>query len=420
MKILYINQLDERGGAANLARSLMNQIKQRGYKVSMFVGKKLSTDNDIYSIQKPMWLFQIIKNITNRDPERFIKEKIFKIFPSDINFSNIKGLFQSKEYKEADIIHCHNLHAGFFNLQALERISKEKKVVWTLHDMWAITYGTPHTYSDIVENGFFQLPNNNKHSYFNSLINNKKYLENQKRKIYMKSDFHIVTPSMWLFEKVKKSVLKDKPIHLIHNGIDNNIFTQSNKVQTRKKLNLPQDKKIITFLADGGEDSDSKGWKYVEKIINHYKDRQDIIFLCIGNRNKHKQNDNEKIIFIDYISDKKIIAEYYSSSDIFLFTSIAENFPLVILEAMTCGLPIVSFDVGGVKEAISHKRNGYISKYCNIEDTIQGIEFVLGLTKQEKKGMAYNSKKRVEENFSLEIMTKKYMELYNEIIGQIS
>ena len=205
LKILYINQLDEKGGAANLARSLMYSVKQTGNKVSMFVGKKISKDPDIHLIQKPFFISKLIKKITGRDIERFLKEKIYNIFPTDTNFSNIRNLFESEEYKKADIVHCHNLHAGFFNLKAFERISKEKKLVWTLHDMWAITYGTPHTYSDKIENGFYELLNNKKHPYYNELVNNKEYLQNKKKQIYAKSHFDLVVPSLWLKKKWRKA-----------------------------------------------------------------------------------------------------------------------------------------------------------------------------------------------------------------------
>src|SRR3989344_876462 len=295
LKILYINQLDERGGAANLAYSLMYFVKQMGNEVSMFVGKKVLRDPDVHLIQKPFWVSKVIKKITGRDIERFIKEKIYNIFPTDINFSNIRNLFGSKEYKEADIVHCHNLHAGFFNLKAFERISKEKKLVWTLHDMWAITYGTAHTYSDKIENGFYELPNNEKHPYYNSLIRNKKYLKNKKRQIYDKSHFHLVVPSVWLKDKVEKSLLKDKPIHLIYNGINNKVFRQLGRKETREKLNLPLDKKIITFLADGGEASSGKGWKYVEDIIDCFEEKPDVFFICIGRRNSPKRVGGEKM-----------------------------------------------------------------------------------------------------------------------------
>lgn len=416
MKIVYINQLDERGGAANMARSLMNSLKEAGHNVSMFVGKKLSEDPNIYPIQKPFWISKLIKKITGRDAERFIKEKIYKIFQTDINFSNIRNLFQSREYKEADIVHCHNLHAGFFNLKALQRISREKALVWTLHDMWAITYGTPHTYSDEVEGGFFQLPDAKIHPYYNSLVKNKKYLQNKKREIYKNSNFHLVVPSAWLKEKVQKSVLADKPVYLIHNGIDNKIFRRTGKYEAREKLNLPMDKKIITFLAEGGEANEVKGWRYVEEVMARMKDNPEVLFASIGRKNNRDRQNNDKTVFIDYVKDKKTLAEYYSASDVFLFTSIAENFPLVILEAMSCGLPIVAFDVGGVKEALIHKQNGYLSRYRDTKDLLEGIEFILNLTEEKREKMSQTSIKRVDENFSSDIMAKKYLELYKSIL----
>lgn len=145
--------------------------------------------------------------------------------------------------------------------------------------------------------------------------------------------------------------------------------------------------------------------------MSHYKN---ILFLCIGG--DEQDNNIENIRYINYIDDKELLAKYYSASDIFLFTSLAENFPLVILEAMACGLPVVSFDVGGVKEALIHKKNGYIAKYKDIDDLINGIEYVLNLNDNEILKISDFSIKGVQDNFTIKKMVNQYMELYKSLL----
>lgn len=223
---------------------------------------------------------------------------------------------------------------------------------------------------------------------------------------------HIVVPAKWLKEKVEKSVLSGHPITVIPNGVDTAIYLPQPKDKVRQELKLPPAVKIITFVAHAGPANSWKGWQYMEQIMKYYHS-SDVLFLCVGgdelaintNRDKH-------IKFIPFISDPRTMAKYYSASDLLLFPSIAETFPLVILEAMACGLPIVSFDVGGVADAMVHKENGYLARYRDAEDLINGIQYIFTLSENEKKTMGEKSAERVKTNFSLELMAENYLRLY--------
>ena len=245
-----------------------------------------------------------------------------------------------------------------------------------------------------------------------------KLLFNKKRNIYKNSKLNIIVPSLWLKQKVEKSILKNQNINLIYNGIDNTVFIKYDKIKIKKKLKLPTDKKIITFLANSGKHNIQKGWDYAEKIINYYKNNKNILFLCIGGAKDDEHFNNSNIKYIKYIKNELLLAKYYSASDIFLFTSLAENFPLTILEAMSCGTPIVSFDVGGVKEAVIHKQNGYIAEYQNTNDLINGIEYIFGLNDNELNKMSQNAIQKVKKKFTLDVMVNNYLKLYETILNR--
>ncbi|HFC76967.1 MAG TPA: hypothetical protein ENJ27_01940, partial [Candidatus Moranbacteria bacterium] len=146
MKILHINTLDTKGGASRVAYDLKNELKKRGHSSWIFVCKKFSKDNDVFYIAKDNFVEKIFRKITKRDLGLMLRNRITKFFPTDIDFFNDRGLFKSSQYKQTDIIHCHNLHSNFFNLKNLIKISEEKPVIWTLHDMWAITAQCPHAF----------------------------------------------------------------------------------------------------------------------------------------------------------------------------------------------------------------------------------------------------------------------------------
>src|SRR3989344_38401 len=119
MKILQIGTIDKAGGAAQVSWDLKTELEKRGHFVSMFVQDKVSQDKNVFKI-----------------PPTFPKQGIVsRILANDIDFYNTDYILKTQEFKEADIIHCHNLHGYFFKLDTLWKLSEKKPVVWTLHDM---------------------------------------------------------------------------------------------------------------------------------------------------------------------------------------------------------------------------------------------------------------------------------------------
>ncbi len=400
MNVLEINTADTKGGAGKIAYQLKNGLNQKGHKASMIVSKKYSQDDDVVLIRP-------YNNLRQR-----ILKKLSYLSADDLDFYGSDRILKNPLLKNADIVHCHNLHTYYFNLSTLEKISKIKPVVWTFHDMWPITAHCAHSFGDNIKNGFFVCPSLD--IPIPIAWHNEKYLESKKRKIYESSNFHIVVPSLWLKNKVEKSLLSSKPISVIYNGVDTNIFKPLNKQECRQKLELPQNKKIILFLAKRGQLNPWKGGSYAEDAISALTDRPDIYILDIGG-DENKTIGNRK--FISFINDEQTLVEYYSAADILLYPSIADNCPLVVLEAQACGLPVVAFKTGGIPEIIGHKETGYIAEYKNTQDLISGVKYCLA---PKKVSGAFSALEKVPDtfNFNLDMMVDKYVELYSSILNK--
>lgn len=401
MNILQINTADTKGGAGKVAYRLKNGLNQKGHQALMIVSKKYSQDDDVVLIRP-------YNNLRQR-----ILKKLSYWLADDLDFFNSDRILKNPLFQKADIVHCHNLHTYYFNLSTLEKISKIKPVVWTFHDMWPITAHCAHSFGDEIKNGFFVCPSLDIPP--SIAWHNEKYLESKKRKIYEHSNFHIVVPSLWLKDKVEKSLLASKPISLIYNGVDTNIFKPLNKQECRKELELPQNKKIILFLAKRGQSNPWKGGSYAEDALIATADRQDIYILDIGG-DENKTVGNRK--FISFINDEKTLVKYYSAADVLLYPSIADNCPLVVIEAQSCGLPVVAFKTGGIPEIVDHKETGYIAKYKDTQDLIYGIRYCLGPEKAPDPLMSQKSAQKVVANFSLDAMINKYVELYIKLLAK--
>jgi len=396
MNILQIGTTDKIGGAAVISWKIKKALELLGHKTSMFVAFKYSNDLNVLNIK------------------RTTHKLLCFLFSNDIDLFRTNWIIKTKEFIDADIIHLHNLHGWFFNLKTIKEMSKLKPIIWTLHDMWAITSHCAHSFEGGLENGFYQCQSLN--SYPRIAWHNEKYLCYRKKIIYDNSDFEIVVPSMWLKNKVENSLLKEKNIHLIYNGVDTKVFRSMDKQTIRKDLNISLVKKIILCFSDKIKNNEYKGSEYINKILEKFRNNKSVHFICIGGSANSDFEKNSNITYIPNITDVNLLAKYYASSDIFLYPSIADSFGLVVAESMACGTPVLTFKVGGIPEIVDHKINGYVAKYKDEDDLINGLNYILDLSNIETELMSESAISKIRNNFTEDMMIEKYIELYNSLI----
>ncbi|GHT90444.1 hypothetical protein FACS1894122_00700 [Alphaproteobacteria bacterium] len=243
---------------------------------------------------------------------------------------------------------------------------------------------------------------------------NSHLIYDTKKKIYDSCEkITVVAVSNWLKEKVEHSILQNHDIRCIYNGVDEKIFHNYNKQEVRKELSLPYDKKIILFCCDYGDANPWKGGSYLGKVYEILKSREDILFLCVGSPQKGYRH--ERFYDTGFIGDKNLLAKYYSAADLFLYPTIADSFPFVTLESMSCSTPIISFNTGGIPEQISHMNTGYIAKQFDVDDLLNGVNTFMNDDELWKKASIL-SRKTVESRFTIDICLKNYIDLYHEVI----
>ena len=401
MNILQINTIDKKGGAAIVAYSIKKELEKKGHTTDMFVGRKYSSDPDIH-----------ILNDTGSFSSK-IRKKLAYWLANDIDFFSSDHILKTQEFKNADIVHCHNLHGNYFNLNTLRKISASKPVIWTLHDMWPMTAHCAHAFDEeIQQNGFFACPSLDIPPAI--AWHNEKYLEKIKSKIYRNSKLYIVTPSKWLAGKVKESVLKNKPLSVIYNGIDNSVYKPYDKRESRRELGLPQDRKIILIVAKGAKANPWKGGNYAQWAIEALKGDSRAFFVDLGGNTNSAGNSLKTVSFT---ANNEVLAKYYSAADVLLYPSLADNCPLVVLEAMACGLPVVTFNTGGIPELVEHKINGYIAGYKNSEELKNGLNYIMDLPSEETEKMKQYSTDKISAGFTVEKMTSQYLDLYQKFLN---
>lgn len=419
MKVTLINTSDAGGGAPAACMRLLKALRQNKVDVNLLVQDKKTGDDGVTSTMKNLW-------DKLRAKYNFYAERIpFIVFNADTRavrfaFSTAKtgtDISHHQLVKDADLLHLHWTNQGFQsinNLMALTRAGKP--VVWTLHDMWAFTGGCHYAggcdhYLHKCGHCWMLIDPEARD------ISNKGWL----RKMHLFSDpasIVFVTCSHWLADVARtSSLLKGYRIETIPNPIDTNMFLPMDKEALRQKWNIDADKKIILFGAANIMDR-RKGMSYLVEALNklkdHYSDNE-VEMVVFG---KNKAFDLTMLPFKVYdvgiINSQQDIAELYSLADVFVTPAIEDNLPNTVMEALSCGTPVVAFNTGGIPDMIDHMQNGYLAEYKSGADFAAGIRFVLD--NPLAAVLSANARNKVLVNFSNEIVAEKYTELYRSLL----
>ncbi|MBI4722301.1 MAG: glycosyltransferase family 4 protein [Candidatus Stahlbacteria bacterium] len=214
----------------------------------------------------------------------------------------------------------------------------------------------------------------------------------------------------------KYGVPKEK-FKIIYNGIEVSKFNLGyDKQSFRNKVGLDENGFLVTCVSNLHL---HKGLNYLLAAIpDVLKEFSDVHFLFVGDGEQRvKLLEQSRSLGIDknvvFIGKSNNVPSILGASDIFVLPSLWEGFPLVILEAMAAGLPIVATRVGGIPEMITSGEEGFLVDPCNSNALFSAIKKILNDSELAKK-MGIQAKLRAR-NFSVNHMVEKTCELYESM-----
>ena len=117
--------------------------------------------------------------------------------------------------------------------------------------------------------------------------------------------------------------------------------------------------------------------------------------------------------YIGRINDPKVIRQLYASSHVVISTSLYETLPGTLIEGQAAGCVPVSFGMGGQRDIIDHKVNGYIADYKSPQSIAEGIAWALNAAPDRE--MLHTS---VRERFASDVIANKYLDLFNSLLNK--
>ncbi len=415
-KVVLVNHSDTLGGAAVVTFRLLQSLRREGVDARLLVFTKTSSEENVGKVSQRFrrGIAFTLERLLLLPRLGFNIRHLYKVSTGDFAIN----IHKHPWIKEADIVCLNWINQGLMNLDGIVKLHREgKKIVWTLHDMWAMTGICHHAYECdhyCEECGYCQFlpgggsPNDLSHKVWK-----------KKNHAYAEVPINFVTVSHWLEECAhKSSLLRGRKVTTIHNPFpsDQFYFEPGREIQSF----VSEDKPNIILFGAARLDDPIKGLEYTIEALNYIFDThpevaRDTAVYFFGAIKNPQILDTLRLSHrnLGMISDFKIIRYLCSIAKVVISTSLYETLPGTLIEGQAGGAIPVSFGRGGQNDIIEHMKNGYIARYKDSRDVAEGILWALGsgISREE----LHNS---VVERFAAPTIARKYIELFSEIIDE--
>lgn len=307
------------------------------------------------------------------------------------DMSVINRLVEEIEREDYDVIHCHGARANFNAMFLRGKINKT--LITTVHSDYNL---------DFKDNIYKRLV-------FTNL-----------NKFALRRFKHYIAISDTFKEMLVDRGFKREEIYTVYNGIDMDQkleYVPKEEFLSRYKIDY-KDKIIVGIIARLDKVKDHETFIKAAEIL--IRKNKNMIFLIAGDGNDEKRlkdlvenlNLEKHIYFLGFVKDQY---SFLNAIDINTLTSLSESFPYAILEGALMKKPIVSTDVGGLKQLVEQGRNGYLVEVGDAEDLANKIDEISS-EKGRIKEMGEKLYEKVEGKFSSDTMAKEHVKIYEEII----
>jgi glycosyltransferase involved in cell wall biosynthesis len=366
MKIAVLSDRDSPGGDTRVAAGLVRGYRALGHETLFLVGQRREHASDATPVY------------------RSLRDQFLLSLPGFRRSHTLQAGLMTKAIVNAlrrfrpDVVHLHNMHGQLLGSgETLDAIASRYSVVWTLHDMWAITGGCAHSFGcrKYVTGCSDPCPRRGRPPVTEKLDIVEEW--RNKRKAFRRNQGRIclACPSRWLRDLAFESVGSLVRVEHVPNGVDRALFHPLDHASARTVLGIPLDRRVVMSAACNLADKE-KGGKLLVEALTIIKEPRPIL-LTVGRVGNADADFDRKDM--GYVTDPRLLALCYAAADVFVLPSLAENQSLVLLEAIACGTPCICFDVGGCGELVRSGETGILVKQVDAASLAEALNTFLGL-----------------------------------------
>jgi|SRR3990170_1555280 len=442
LRVLQVSRFDMGSSPSNVAWSLFNAYRDRGHISRLAVSAKRRMDPDVKAIPPDtrsgkwarVWttVGDSLQAMESKIPRGVgpLGRRMSEMAHPEHALNRWQGI-EDFDYPGSwrlldlwpdrpDVVQCHSLHVGYFDLRALPWLSSQVPVVLTLHDAWHLSGHCAHSLTcERWKTGCGSCPDLTLYPAVRR--DATAYNWQRKRDIYRKSRLYVAAPSKWLKNRVEESILMEGTVDLrvIPNGVDLAIFRPAEKEAARRRLGLPVDAKILLFVAMDVRSNTYKDYPTVRAAGLHVAEDlqgEQILVVMVGENAAPERVSNVEFRFVPPQYDPSVVASYYQAADVYVHAAHTETHPLSLMEAMACGRPVVATAVGGIPEVVEDGTTGYLVPYRDARTMADGVEELLADPTKRQRFEASAIKRA--QSFDFNRQVDAYLHWFRQIAGR--
>jgi len=320
----------------------------------------------------------------------------------------------------ADVWHFHNLHGHYLSIPLLGLISWTKSIVISPVDQYLSTGHCPYPMDCeryLHGCGFCPRlddpwPGISRDATFS--------LWQMKRLFFRFSRVNMMFHTQALADHYGRSFVRRKHSRVIHYGVDINCYRQLNRKDCARSLGIKPISRFVVGLFHSNILESRKG---ILPILDRLRDlakqfSKKIDLLVVGhgsNKVKDFAMQEMTVTALPFLKRDHELSNALNLCDVLLYPTQAENLSLTCLYALACGVPVISYDAGGQKEAIRDGVNGFI---VNINDSEAMLRLVRKMVEDPLlcRSLSQGARRYAEINFDFDRYIDDLLEYYHEVI----
>lgn len=403
MKVLIINTFIEGTSTAKIATGLYRKLIENGHECLVLYGAGDESDNsDFIKIAsdvdiKMSWFHNQITGVHgNFSP--FVMPRIYKII---------------NDFKP-DIVQLYNLHYYYLDIYKLFDYLKKKEIstVYGMLDEYPYMGYCCYPYDcEQYKTGCRDCDSSRfKKEYPRNLFfNGARKTIMLKEKSYADFKQLVFTGPEFVIDRARESyLLNNKYLEILDEYVDNEtVFVPKDTGLLRRELKIPEENIVVLNVAPSNDPR--KGVSDYVLLAEQMKENKKYTFVHVG-----YQGDVELLpdnfAPIPFVRDQHKLADYYSLADIFVCTSYADTMPNVCLDALSCGTPIIGYDVSGVPY-VAEEPYGYFVEPGNIT----ALEKILNRTNKKGPDKVKMCREYALKRYSPWAYYKRTMDIYQNL-----
>jgi len=412
-----------RGGATIAMIRLANGLIDRGHDVRIFCLSGESSVGSVFHIENSE------QNLSGAGIVNFVATELQtnlinlnRTHLSNTLFStNLIGydLSEVADLSEFDVFNVHWV-AHFLTAETIVRLTKfGKPIVLTLHDMFPFTGGCHYSagcrgfVSDC--NGCPQLETDPLGLPRFQLARRREYAQHR--------SIAAIGPSRWISDlAIESHVFAPDRVHTISNSLSIARFRRVSRLAARQRFGLSDDRFAILLGAQNNSEHRKGVYNIIDAMAALKADAAGaaliasgkILLLSFGISAPILNDIGIEVRHLGVIEEDEDLVAAYSAADIFLLPSLEDNQPNVMLEAMACETPVISFAVGGMVDVIVDGVNGRLLRAFDCEAMAAAIRD-LALDPTMVAAMGREARRTIELGFTTDLQARRYEELFESM-----